>query len=185
MKSRHSSVESENSIGSRAYLEFTVHLLDMGCFNPIVFSHDNYWFDRKRYARVIAGFLKLLSFLDSCGIWIETEVHTAGNIEDIIYKHTMTEANHIRVVSYELQEIDFSCFSLEKAQIPSGCAEDDFSLVRLYLALRTGAALNKTAIERMLKRELTDAEMLTLRRQLTTITDRRIVKRKDNSYEMR
>ena len=187
MRSRHDAIqEVDYKIGEKTNLEFVVHLLDIGYFNPVVFSHDGFWFDKNRYAKVVIGFMNLLTFLYSCGITIDTEVHVPTDIEAELYKGILREDNHTDIIKcYILTEIDFTSFNLAGAIIPDNCDEEDYSLIKLYLQLRTGAALNKKAIENTLRKKLTDAEMHTIRRQLESITGKEMVKRKDNSYEMR
>lgn len=187
MTYRHSSIsEIRNEVGAKTYLEFTVHLLDNGYFNPVVFCHDNFWFDRKRYAQVLIGFINLLSFLYSCGITLDTEITEPADIEAELYRNIMRDGDiSEQIQCYELLETDFTGFSLEAYDIPENCEDEDFYLVRLYLQMRTGAALDKKAIEKIAKKKFTDAQMVTLRKQLEDITGRKVLKRKDNSYEMR
>lgn len=180
----HNSIDG-NSISSKTYLEFTVHLLELDYFNPVVFCHDGYGFSRKKYALVIAGFLDLLSFLDSCGITLVTNMEEANDVENEIYSHIMDVENNTDIVLFELTEADFTNMNISSAVVPENCTEDDFSLVKLYLLLRTGTALNKRSFEVILKRELSDSDIQTIRRQLANVTCRRIEKRRDNSYEMR
>ena len=185
--SRHNSLsEIKNEIGAKTFLEFAVHLLELEYFNPIVFCHDKEWFEKKRYAQVVIGFINLLSFLYSCRVVIETEVLDASDIDVELYKNIMRDEDLASTIQcYELKEVDFSDFTLHDARIPENCAESDFYLVKLYLQLRSGSALSKKAIENVTGRQFSDSEMLNLRKQLENMTGRSIIKRKDNSYEMR
>ena len=178
--------DRKNAIGAKQYLEFAVHILEIGYFNPVVFCHDNFWFDRIRHAQVAIGFINLISFLYSCGVTIETNMMEPSEIEAELYRRIMKDADLTgEVRCYELLEIDFTAFSLQDSKIPENCSDEDFVLVKLYLVLRTGSALNKRAIENITNKKYTDSGMLTLRKQIESITGRKIIKRKDNSYEMR
>ena len=173
-------------IGAKAYLEFAVHLIEIGYFNPIVFCHDNFWFDRNRHAQVMIGFINLLTFLYTCGITIDTELIEPCDCEKELYRGIMCDEDLTGIIKcYVLSEIDFTEFSLRNASVPDGCREDDFILCKLYLQLKAGTALNRKAIERIAGRRYTDSEMITLRKQLQRITGKKIIKREDNSYEMR
>ena len=185
--SQHNSLnEIKNEIGAKTFLEFAVHLLELEYFNPIVFCHDNRWFNKKRYAQIVIGFINLLSFLYSCRVMIETEVLVPSEIDVELYKKIMRDEDMAsRIQCYELREVDFSDFTLQDARIPENCDESDFYLVMLYLQFRSGSALSKKTIENVSGRHFTDSEMLILRKQLENITGRSIIKRKDNSYEMR
>lgn len=175
-----------NKIGKKTYLEFIVHLLETDYFNPIVFCHDNYRFDRKRYAEVMIGFINLMSFLSSCGIMVETEVEELTDVETYIYRNIMGEKDSTDMIQcYRLLEIDFTNFNMSNAKVLENCKDDDFSLVKIYLQLRAGTAMNKRAIENLSKRRYTDSEMITLRKQIENISGKTLVKRKDNAYEMR
>lgn len=187
MKSQSSATERDiDAVNGKAYLEFAVHLLDQGCFSPMVFSHDNGWFDRKKYAQVVIGFTNLLLFLDSCGITIETEVIDADEIEAELYRQIMRDEDLTGMVkSYELRDADFTDYSMESAVIPEKCTAADFGLVKAYLQLRAGAALNRSAFEKIFDRRFTDSEAMTIRKQLSIISGREIVRRRDNSFEMR
>ena len=184
---RHNTLsEVKNDIGAKTYLEFAVHLLEQSFFNPIVFCHDRYWYDRKRYAQVMIGFINLLSFLYSCGVTIDTDLLQPSDIEAELYKHIMRDTDFSEEIRcYKLLESDFTNFNMYDVCIPENCFEEDFILVKLYLLLRTGVALNKKSIENVVKRQCSVSEILTLRKQLENITVRKIMKRKDNSYEMR
>ena len=185
MKFRHNSSNSA-ALGRKDYLEFAVHLLELGYFDPVVFSHDHFWFDRNRYAQVMIGFVNLLSFFYSCGVTVDTEVLEPCELETVIYGEIMRDGDMTDIIKcYELSEIDFTCFDLQNARVPQACRADDFDFVKIYLRLRTGAALNKRALENMLGKSLSDAEMLSFRRQLQDASGKDIVKRDDNSYEMR
>lgn len=176
----------KDAIGAKQYLEFAVHILEMGYFNPIVFCHDNFWFDRNRHAQVAIGFINLLSFLYSSGVTIEISIMEPSEIEEELYRGIMKDGDLTGAVRcYELLEMDFTLFSLQDSKIPENCTNEDFTLVKMYLVLRVGSALNKRAIENITKKKYTDSGMLTLRKQIENITGRKIVKRKDNSYEMR
>ena len=178
--------EYDNKISAKLYLEFAVHLLELGFFESSVFCHDNFWFDVKKYTQVTMGFLNLLLYLDSCGMRIETSICDNSEIVKELFGNIMRDSDKSEIVTcYELHDVDLSNLNMDKAVVPQNCIEDDFSLVRLYLTLKTGAALNKKAIENILHEELTDAKMLTLRKQLQDITGHKINKRNDNSYEMR
>lgn len=187
MTSRRSSLSGiKNALRATTLLEFAVHLLDLGYFNPVVFSHDNLWFDRRRYSQVMIGFLNLLSFLDSCGVLVETDLLEPSEVETEVYRRIMRDEDQVIIIRcYELHEMDFTGLNIENAVIPENCEDIDFALVKIYLLLKTGAALNKKAVEAVFNQKLTDTEMLTVRRQLAAITGRDIVKRNDNSYEMR
>ena len=176
----------ENSISSKMFLEFTVHILEYGYFNPIVFCHDNYCFDRQKYAHVSIGFLNLLLFLDSAGVLLDARHAEISDAEEILYKNILCEERYAKsIICYELESADFSNLNIANAVTPEGCHDEDFSLVKLYLQMRTGASLNKKAIENVLHQELSDSGLLTVRRNLEAITGHEIVKRDDNSYEMR
>ena len=178
--------EHENKVSAKLYLEFTVHLIEFGFFESIVFCHDYMWFDPKKYAHVTSGFLNLLMYLDSCGIRVETDVDEAPAMVKELYRGIMRDSDRAdMVVCYELRNIDFTNMNTENAVIPGNCTEEDFSLVKLYLILKTGAALNKKAIENIVGRKFTDSGMLALRKRLQVITGHKIEKRDDNSYEMR
>lgn len=185
--SQHNSLnEIKNEIGANTFLEFAVHLLELEYFNPIVFCHDNRWFNKKRYAQIVIGFINLLSFLYSCRVMIETEVLSPSEVDVELYKKIMRDEDMAsRIQCYELREVDFSDFTLHDARIPENCDESDFYLVMLYLQFRSGSALSKKTIENVSGRHFTDSEMLILRKRLENITGRSIIKRKDNSYEMR
>lgn len=187
MRSHHDPCgDGKNVIGEKQYLEFAVHILEIGYFNPVVFCHDNFWFDRSRHAQVAIGFINLISFLYSCGVTIETNLMEPSEIEAELYRGIMKDADLSGIVRcYELLEMDFASFSLRDSKIPEKCTKEDFALVKLYLMLRTGSALNKKAIEAITNKKYTDSGMLTLRKQIESITGRKIIKRKDNSYEMR
>ncbi|MBQ3704573.1 MAG: hypothetical protein II885_17750 [Oscillospiraceae bacterium] len=187
MKSQSSIIERNiDAINGKAYLEFAVHLLDQGCFSPMVFSHDNGWFDRKKYAQVVIGFTNLLLFLDSCGITIETEVIVADEMEAELYRQIMRDEDLSGIIkSYELTNVDFTDYNMENAVIPEMCTAADFGLVKAYLQLKAGAALNRSAFEKIFDRRFTDSETMSIRKQLSTISCREIVRRHDNSYEMR
>lgn len=187
MTSRHSSLsEVKNEIGAKTYLEFAVHLLEHGYFNPIVFCHDSFWFDKSRYAQVSIGFINLLSFLYSCGVTLDTETSLPNDEEAELYRNIMRDEDlSSGIYCYDLLEMDFTEFNLGQASVPENCDDKNFALVKVYLQMRTGAALNKKAIENITGRKFSDSEMLTLRKQLENITGRNIVKRDDNSYEMR
>ena len=186
MKSRHSALsEIENKIGAKSFLEFTVHLLEIGYFNPVVFFFFCLWFDKVRYAQVMLGFINLLSYLYSCGVTIETRVCEPTEMEACLYSNIMRDedlSDGIRC--YELLEMDLLSLNLQSTGVPGNCKEEDFIFVKLYLMLRTGAALNRKAIESLLGKKMTDMEMLMLRKQFMRITGREMIKRKDNSYEM-
>ena len=178
--------EFENKVSAKLYLEFAVHLIELGFFESIVFCHDNVWFDSKKYAQVTFGFLNLLMYLDSCGIRVETNVDEAPDTVKALYSGIMRDSDRPdMVVCYELCDIDFTNMNTENAVIPDNCTGEDFSLVKLYLILKTGAALNKKAIENIVGRNFTDSGMLALRKRLEIITGHEIKKRDDNSYEMR
>lgn len=185
-KSQNSSLGGvENKIGDKTFLEFTVHLLELEYFNPIVFSHDSFWFSRSKYAKVMIAFINLLSFLYSCGITIETEIEEPSDIEIEFYRNIMKDSDMTDgIVCYGLVEIDFTNLNLQNAEIPDNCDEMVFNLVKIYLSLKTGAALSRKAIENILHRQIIDVEMRTIRKQIENITGRKIIKRKDNSYEM-
>ena len=170
MKSRHSVLHDiENKINAKSFLEFAVHLLESGYFNPIVFCHDRLWFDAKRYPQVMIGFINLLSYLYSCGLTIETTVSEPNDFETMLYRNIMRDKDITDIIrSYELTDVDFLSLDLKNAKVPENCEEDDFTLVKLYLVLRSGAALNRKSIESLIGRNLTD-----------------MFKRNDNSYEMR
>ncbi len=187
MKFQHSILSDiENKISPKTYLEFAVSLLELGFFNPLVFSHENGWFDSKRYSQVVIGFINLISFLYSCGITLDTETYTPAEVESELYRNIMRDADLSEsIISYELLESDFATFDLQSAEIPDKCTEDDFVLVKIYLCLKTGAVLNRKSVEQIANRRFTDAGMLTLRKQLENITGKEISKRSDNSYEMR
>ena len=72
-----------------------------------------------------------------------------------------------------------------KSETPNGCIEEEFGLVKLYLLFKTGAALNKQSVERVLNHKMSDTEMKTIRNSIEKICNRKLTKRKDNSYEMR
>jgi hypothetical protein len=183
---RSSLTDVKNTIDEKSFLEFTVHLLEFGFFNPVVFCHDNFWFDKKKYSQTMIGFINVLSFLYSCGIIIETKIMEPVEIESDLYSKIMLDTDHTEVIKcYELIEVDFSDMNVDAAQIPDNCKEENFILVKLYLIFRTGAALNKKAIENIFNKKLSDSEMLFIRKQLAIITGRKIIKLKDNSYEMR
>lgn len=187
MISRHSSLSDiTNSIKPKEYLEYTVMLFEQEVFFPIAFAHDDFWFSNKRYAQVIIGFTNLIFFLDSCGITIETEIIEPSELQQEIYANVMNGIDYSQnVKSYELHSLDCSSLNFENAVIPENCCEEDFSLVKLYLVLRTGAALNKAAFERIMNKKLTDSSTLTIRRTISGITGKKLIKRKDNSYELR
>lgn len=187
MTSRHSSLsEITNRITAKEYLEYTVMLYEQESFFPIVYAHDDFWFNNERYAQVIIGFTNLLFFLNSCGILIETRISVPSDSLQTIYASIMKNADHSATVrDYDLLNVDWSSLNIENAVIPENCREEDFSLVKLYLLLRTGAALNKVAVEKVVKKKLTDSSMLTIRRTISKITGNELVKRKDNSYELR
>jgi len=187
MTSRHSSLSDiKNSITAKEYLEYTVMLFEQDSFFPVVFAHDDFWFSYNRYAQVIIGFTNLLFFLDSCGITVETEIMEPSELQVEIYANVMKDVDHSQIVkSYELRDVDCSALDFENIKIPENCQAEDFSLVKVYLILRTGAALNKAAFERIMNKKLTDSSMLTIRRTITNITGKELVKRKDNSYELR
>ena len=187
MKSRNDfSGEGKGAIGAKQYLEFTVHILELGYFNPVVFCHDKGWFDRTRHAQVAIGFVYLLSFFYSCGITIETKMSEPCEIESELYRGIMRDEDLTDVIrTYELMEIDFTSFDLQDSVIPENCTDEDFALVKMYLLLRTGIAMNKRVIEKVTNKKYSDSGMMTLRKQIEGITGRKIIKRKDNSYEMR
>ena len=163
-----------------------MHLLEDEYFNPIVFCHDSTQFDRSRYIQIVIGFINLLSFLYSCKVTVDTEIEEPGELELFLYKRIMQNEEDAKGIRYyKLQEIDFTGFDIETARVPDNCEDKDFALVKIYLSMRSGTALNKKAMERLTNRKYTDSEMLTLRKQLMIITGREIIKRKDNSYEMR
>ncbi len=186
MKSRHSALSGiENKIGAKSFLEFTIHLLEIGYFNPVVFCHDRLWFDKAHHAQVMIGFINLLSYLYSCGVTIETRVCEPTEIEAELYSNIMRDENLSGSIRcYELLEMDLFGLDLQRARVPENCEEEDFAFVKLYLMLRTGAALNRKALENLFGKKFTDMEMLTLRKQFTQITGKEMIKRKDNSYEM-
>ena len=187
MRSLHSVLSDiENKIGSKTYLEFAVLILDSGFFNPVVYSHDSGWFDKKRYSQVVIGFINLLSFFYSCGITLDTEAYAPVDEEIELYRNIMRDEDMSEsIVCYELLESDFTGLSIQNASVPENCTEADFALVKIYLYLRTGAALSRKSVENILGDRLTDSEMIVLRKQLENITGRKLKKRKDNSYEMR
>lgn len=175
---------AEKRISEKTYLEMAVHILDLEYFNPLVFSHDGYWFEIKKYAQISIAFLNLLVYFDSIGIRVETEQAALTEDEETLYSCIIHERGYEKnIVSYELRAIDFSEMNIATAIIPDGCSETDFSWVKIYLILKTGAALNKKAIENILGRNLTDSEMLTFKKNLEKATGRCIIKREDNSYE--
>lgn len=178
--------DGKSAIGGKHYLEFAVHILESGYFNPVVFCHDNFWFDRRRHAQVAIGFINLISFLYSCGVTVETKMMEVSEIEEELYRSIMKDGDQTRaIMCHELLEVDFTSFSLRDSKTPENCKDEDFTLLKLYLMLRTGSALNKKAIEAITNKKYTDSGMLTLRKQIENITGRKIIKRKDNSYEMR
>lgn len=173
------------TIGAQTYLEFSVHLLELNYFNPIVFCHDKSEFSKKRYAQVIASFLDLLSFLDSCGIILTVNLKEESDVENELFSNIIDSTNSIGIVSYELQEADFTNMNIFGATVPQHCVDDDFSLVKIYLLMRTGSSLTKRSFEQVMKRKLGDSDVQTLRKQLAAATGRIVEKRVDNSYEMR
>lgn len=176
---------AEKRISEKTYLEMAVHILDLEYFNPLVFSHDGYWFEIKKYAQVSIAFLNLLGYFDSIGVRLETEQAALTEDEETLYSCIVHECGYEKgIVSYELQATDFSEMNIAVAIIPDGCSETDFSWVKIYLILKTGAALNKKAIENILGRTLTDSEMLNFKKNLEKATGRPIIKREDNSYEL-
>ena len=85
----------------------------------------------------------------------------------------------------EFLEIDFTDLNIQNATTPEGCKDEDFALVKIYLLLKTGAALSRRAIEVLLDKRLSDSEMITIRKRIENITGKKVIKRNDNSYEMR
>lgn len=178
--------DGKSAIGEKQYLEIAVHILEIGYFNPIVFCHDNFWFDRIRHAQFAIGFINIITFLYSCGVTIETNMIEPSDIEAELYRGIMNDDDLTGMIRcYEILEMDFTSFSLQDSEVPANCTKEDFALVKLYLVFRAGSALNKKAIENITNKKYTDSGMLTLRKQMENITGRKIIKRKDNSYEMR
>lgn len=173
--------------GGKTFLEFAVHLIEYGYFNPVVFSHDGFEFDRTKYAHVMIGFINLLSFLDTCGITLDTEVFAPDENEAVLYKSIMPNDDGPSEIikHYVLLEIDFTDLNIQNATTPEGCKDEDFALVKIYLLLKTGAALSRRAIEVLLDKRLSDSEMITIRKRIENITGKKVIKRNDNSYEMR
>ena len=119
-------------------------------------------------------------------IMVETEVEELTDVETYIYRNIMGEKDSTDMIQcYRLLEIDFTNFNMSNAKVLENCKDDDFSLVKIYLQLRAGTAMNKRAIENLSKRRYTDSEMITLRKQIENISGKTLVKRKDNAYEMR
>ena len=175
-----------NKVDGGLYLEFAVHLLDLGYFNPVVFSHDKGWFNREQYAQVVIGFTNLLSFLYSCGLTIDTEVQKPDDVEAELYRAIMRDEDLSGLIRcYILHEVDFTDLNMENASVPDSCKDADFALVRTYLLLRAGAALTRKSMESIFQKRLTDSEATTIRKQLRVISNREIRRRKDNSFEMR
>lgn len=117
---------------------------------------------------------------------METEVEELTDVETYIYRNIMGEKDSTDMIQcYRLLEIDFTNFNMSNAKVLENCKDDDFSLVKIYLQLRAGTAMNKRAIENLSKRRYTDSEMITLRKQIENISGKTLVKRKDNAYEMR
>lgn len=178
--------EIKNKVGAKMYLEFAVHLLELDYFNPVVFCHDSFWLEREQYARTVIGFTNLLSFLYSCGLTLETDLLYPTDEETELYRHIVKDEDSLPLIRcYELLEIDYTGFNIEESTVPNDCEAEDFSLVKVYLLLKTGAAINRRSLENVLERRITDSEAMTIRRQLENMTGRKLIKRKDNSYEMR
>ena len=187
MKS-HQAVNSEisNKVGAKMYLEFTVHLIEYGYFNPIVFCHDKFWFDRPRYSEIMIGFFNLLSFLYSCGITVETKLLEPNDHEIVLYSQIMRDDDlSSSIKSYVLQGLDLTGLNIQNAKAPETCRDEDFAFVEAYLLLNAGSALTKKSFDHIFGKSLTDTEALSVRKIIQNITGRKIEKRKDNSYEMR
>lgn len=187
MKSQQSESRSiSNKVGDKTFLEFTVHLLEYEYFNPVVFCHDGFWFNHQRYAEIMVGFFNLLSFLYSCGITIETELMEPDDIQTTLYQQIMRDSDYsAEINSYVLRGLDLTSMDVLNAKVPDTCKREDFAFVEAYLLLKAGSAISRQSVERIFGTKLTDAEMLIIRKRLSSITGKEIVKRKDNSYEMR
>lgn len=171
---------------AKTFLELTIHLLELKTFNPIVFCHDNCCFDKEKYHRLMLDFFKLLSFLDECGLIIETTIVELSDVEKYIYSLIMNDIDYVgNIKVYVLNEYDYSFLNISNNTAQEGYTEDDFYLVKIYLYLKTGVAINRKIVERIVGHSLSDAQMRTVRKQLETISCHSVVKRKDNSYEMR
>ena len=187
MKSQQSENRSlSNKVGGSGFLEFVVHLFEYEYFNPVVFCHDEFWFNHQRYAEIMLGFFNLLSFLFSCGITIEMEPVEPDDIQTTLYQQIMRDSDYSTgIKSYVLRSLDLTCLNVQNAKVPDTCGAEDFAYVVMYLLLKTGSALSRRSVERIFGNRITDTEMITIRKRLSDITGREILKRKDNSYEMR
>ena len=187
MRSRKDPIDAvENRIAPEAFLAFTVQLLEEEFFNPVVFCHDKGRFDKTQYTRVMLGWINLLQYLDACGARLVTQTVAPSEPEAEIYAQIMYGFDFsASIVCYQLIEADFTALNTEAAQPPFGCKSSDFAPVRLYLAFRAGAALDKKAIEKIIREELSEAKMRNLRKLLEDVTGHKIRKKKDNFYVMR
>lgn len=90
-----------------------------------------------------------------------------------------------RIICFKLVRADFSDLNIADVKEPGDYDFCDFLLVKLYLIWKTGAALNKKAVEKVIQKNLRSSEMVDIRKKFESITGNKIIKRKDNSYEMR
>ena len=124
-------------------------------------------------------------FIDSCGIGIQTSYYEISPEVKHLYKMVnMNENARMYFFNYCIDNIDYINFDINKCIYPDGTNEKDYKLVKLYLCLKTGAALNKKAIEHCIGETLTDAKMITLKKVFEDEINCKLNKRKDNSYEL-
>lgn len=175
-----------NKISAENLLEFSVHFLEDKYFNPIVFCHDKTWFDEQRFSQVIISFVNLLRYFDLCGITVETEIIAPTDMQKELYRHIMLGSDFSdRIICFKLVRADFSDLNIADVKEPGDYGFCDFLLVKLYLIWKTGAALNKKVVEKVIQKNLRSSEMVDIRKKFESITGNKIIKRKDNSYEMR
>lgn len=171
---------------AKLYLEIAVGLLESRYFEPIVFCHDDFGYNENQYREITIALFNVHMFLDACGVCVSLRVDKSLNALEFSNNIIIDGPDDIDYAcSYTVDEIDYSNMDINEAKIPSGICEQDFLLIKLYLLLKSGSAINKKTIEKLFGKKLSDSNIRTIRKQIEDISEYKIIKRKDNSYELR
>jgi len=145
----------------QTFLEMIIDVIDEREFHPFVYSHDKD-FDNHDFLKSNQLFLELVYFLGTIGVSVDAEKMEYDDIVNrLLLSVTTMEANH-EFWYFEIKSIDYSRFEV------FGSKAVDYPFLRLFMAFRNGAALDKASICRILGKQLNSNDITQLKKTFNT-----------------
>lgn len=165
------------SVKELELLEMTYYVLEEREYHPFIFSHDK-TFDNYDFLNHSQLFLEFIYFLGIIGINVEAEKKTySDTVNKLLLSITTMEENH-KYWFFEIKSIDYSQFDIFNSKIV------EYPFLRLLIALKTGTALNKASICKIVGKELNSNDITQLKKIIKRKTTYILITNDDNSYSL-